>query len=184
MADSQAAWLPAVTLHCRTRRVLQRRDSHRKRWPSAWAPSLVRRRWRAPRTSELGARTGRSRALTDGGGSGTATATATTSSDSDRVDVQFGSLANALFAPLRLLRLLRLLKVLRSVPQLQLIVVAFLEGLASVRYIGVLLCLAIYIYAIFGVMAFKLNGECMYVCENARKNVRENASAYVAPCHK
>jgi hypothetical protein len=68
-----------------------------------------------------------------------------------------GGLASALFAPLRLLRLLRLLKLLRSVPQLQLIVVAFLEGLASVRYIGVLLCLAIYIYAIFGVMAFAVN---------------------------
>jgi Ca2+-binding EF-hand superfamily protein len=68
-----------------------------------------------------------------------------------------GGFASALFAPLRLLRLLRLLKLLRSVPQLQLIVVAFLEGLASVRYIGILLCLAIYIYAIFGVMAFELN---------------------------
>eukprot|EP00937_MAST-01D_sp_MAST-1D-sp2_P003360 g3360.t1 len=58
---------------------------------------------------------------------------------------------------LRLLRLLRVLKVLKAFPQLQVIVQALFKGMKSIGYIGVMLAVVYYIFAIVGIMLFKKN---------------------------
>ena len=58
---------------------------------------------------------------------------------------------------LRLLRLLRVLKLVKSLPQLQLIVDALVQGLASIGYIGVILVLVFYVFAILGMTLFRKN---------------------------
>ena len=64
-----------------------------------------------------------------------------------------GSLATML----RLLRLLRVLKLLRSLPALAVIVNALIMGFSSIGFIGLILVAFFYLFAIMGVMSFKVN---------------------------
>lgn len=65
--------------------------------------------------------------------------------------------AGSLLTILRLLRLLRVLKLVKSLPQLAVIVNALLMGMSSIGYIGLILFLCYYIFAILGMMLFKGN---------------------------
>lgn len=58
---------------------------------------------------------------------------------------------------LRLLRLLRILKLVKRLPQLAVIINALINGLASIGYIGVILLLVFYVFAITGIILFKQN---------------------------
>jgi voltage-gated sodium channel len=58
---------------------------------------------------------------------------------------------------LRLLRLLRVLKLVRVLPQLQLLVSALLKSVPSMAYVGLLLLLLFYVYAVAGVFLFGAN---------------------------
>jgi voltage-gated sodium channel len=58
---------------------------------------------------------------------------------------------------LRLLRLLRVLKLVKSLPDLQLIVDALVQGLASIGYIGIILMMVFYLFAILGMELFEEN---------------------------
>jgi voltage-gated sodium channel len=55
---------------------------------------------------------------------------------------------------LRLLRLLRVLKLLRAFPQLQVLVSALMNAFGSIGWIGLILILFYYMFAIVGIMAF------------------------------
>jgi voltage-gated sodium channel len=65
--------------------------------------------------------------------------------------------AGSLLTILRLLRLLRVLKLVKSLPQLAVIVNALLMGMSSIGYIGLILFLCFYIFAILGMMLFRGN---------------------------
>mmetsp|Transcript_20638 Transcript_20638/g.29626 ORF Transcript_20638/g.29626 Transcript_20638/m.29626 type:complete len:1040 (+) Transcript_20638:217-3336(+) len=65
--------------------------------------------------------------------------------------------AGSLLTILRLLRLLRVLKLVKSLPQLAVIVNALLMGMNSIGYIGLILFLCFYIFAILGMMLFRNN---------------------------
>lgn len=65
--------------------------------------------------------------------------------------------AGSLLTILRLLRLLRVLKLVKSLPQLAVIVNALIMGLSSIGYIGLILFLCFYIFAIAGMMLFRDN---------------------------
>ena len=65
--------------------------------------------------------------------------------------------AGSLVTMLRLLRLLRVLKLLKSLPQLAIIVNALIMGLSSIGFIGVILLLVFYLFAILGMILFKEN---------------------------
>merc|ERR1711865_106417 len=58
---------------------------------------------------------------------------------------------------LRLLRLLRVIKLIKSLPQLQVIVVALLKGFKSIIYIGMILMLVFYMFAVLGMILFEKN---------------------------
>ena len=58
---------------------------------------------------------------------------------------------------LRLLRLLRVLKLLRAFPKLQVIVEALVKGLGSIFYIGIILFMWVYFFAIIGMIFFSVN---------------------------
>jgi voltage-gated sodium channel len=58
---------------------------------------------------------------------------------------------------LRLVRMLRVLKLVKSLPQLAVIVNALLIGLSSISYVGVLMFMLYYVFAIFGVLIFNHN---------------------------
>jgi voltage-gated sodium channel len=58
---------------------------------------------------------------------------------------------------LRLLRLLRVLKLVRVLPQLQLLVSALLKSVPSMAYVGMLLLILFYVYAVAGVFLFGVN---------------------------
>ena len=60
-------------------------------------------------------------------------------------------------ALLRLLRLLRVLKLLKMIVQLQVILKGLARGISSIVYIGLLLVLILYLYAIVGMMLFQKN---------------------------
>lgn len=60
-------------------------------------------------------------------------------------------------AVLRLARLLRVLKLVRALPQLQVLVSALLKSIPSMGYVGLLLLLLFYVYAVAGVMFFGKN---------------------------
>jgi len=73
-----------------------------------------------------------------------------------------GSLApvgenGGLITMLRLLRLLRVLKLVKSLPELQVIVTALVNGLASIGYIATILMMFFYIFGILGMLLFKDN---------------------------
>ena len=65
--------------------------------------------------------------------------------------------AGSLVTMLRLLRLLRVLKLLKSLPQLAIIVNALIMGLSSIGFIGVILMMVFYLFAILGMILFKEN---------------------------
>lgn len=58
---------------------------------------------------------------------------------------------------LRLLRILRVLRLVTALPKLQLLVGALLKSLTSISYVGVLLFIMFYIYAVLGVHEFAQN---------------------------
>ena len=57
----------------------------------------------------------------------------------------------------RLARVLRALRLITSVPRLQIIVNSLLKGLPSMTYVGLLLLLLFYVYAVLGVFLFREN---------------------------
>ena len=60
-------------------------------------------------------------------------------------------------AVLRLARIMRALRLMTAVPQLQLIVGALIKSIPSMGYVGILLALNFYVYAVMGVFLFKEN---------------------------
>lgn len=58
---------------------------------------------------------------------------------------------------LRLLRLLRVLKLVRALPKLQILVSALLKSIPSMAYVGIMLGLLFYVYAVAGVFFFSHN---------------------------
>jgi len=58
---------------------------------------------------------------------------------------------------LRLLRLLRVLKLVRALPKLQILVSALLKSIPSMGYVGIMLGLLFYVYAVAGVFFFGAN---------------------------
>ena len=73
------------------------------------------------------------------------------------VAVCFLPFAGGYVAVLRLMRLLRVLRLITAVPRLQLIVGALLKSLPSMVYVGILLFMLFYIYAVLGVILFRAN---------------------------
>ncbi len=73
--------------------------------------------------------------------------------------VVLGSAAGggSLIILLRLLRLLRVLKLIKSLPQLQVIVSALVMAGSSVGFIGLILFIFFYVFAIIGIMLFREN---------------------------
>jgi Ca2+-binding EF-hand superfamily protein len=57
----------------------------------------------------------------------------------------------------RLLRLLRVLKLVKKLPQLAVIVNALMTAMSSISYVALILILALYIFAILGMLLFKVN---------------------------
>ncbi len=65
---------------------------------------------------------------------------------------------NAQFAAiLRLARILRALRLVTAVPRLQLLVACLLKSIPSMAYVGILLFLLFYVYAVMGVFLFRDN---------------------------
>ncbi len=58
---------------------------------------------------------------------------------------------------LRLLRLLRVLKLVKRLPQLAVIINALLNGMVSIAYVGLVLMLFFYVFAIIGMLLFQAN---------------------------
>eukprot|EP00606_Chrysophyceae_sp_TOSAG23-5_P001493 GSChrysophyteH2.ASY1.ANO1.1573.1 assembled CDS len=58
---------------------------------------------------------------------------------------------------LRLLRLLRVLKLVKRLPQLAVIINALLNGMVSIAYVGLVLILFFYVFAIIGMLIFQSN---------------------------
>lgn len=60
-------------------------------------------------------------------------------------------------AALRLVRVLRALRLLTAIPQLQVVIGALLRSLPSIGYVGMLLLLLFYVYAVIGTTLFGAN---------------------------
>lgn len=60
-------------------------------------------------------------------------------------------------AVLRLARIMRVLRLMTVMPQLQLIVAALIKSIPSMFYVGILLALNFYVYAVMGVFLFREN---------------------------
>ena len=60
-------------------------------------------------------------------------------------------------AVLRLARIMRALRLMTAMPQLQLIVGALIKSIPSMGYVGILLALNFYVYAVMGVFLFRAN---------------------------
>jgi len=65
--------------------------------------------------------------------------------------------SSSLLSMLRLIRLLKVFRLVRAFPELQVIVEALIMGLKSIGYIGGLLLLLIYVFAILGTTLFGVN---------------------------
>ena len=63
---------------------------------------------------------------------------------------------------IRLCRLMRLLKLVRAIPALQVIVHSLLAGMSSIVYVGILMAIVFYIYAIAGVHLFRDNDHIYF----------------------
>ena len=62
----------------------------------------------------------------------------------------------------KLLRLLRLCKLFKAIPQLQMLVIGLVKAMNYGLYIGLLIGLVMYLYAVLGVMLWKSNDPVMY----------------------
>ena len=78
------------------------------------------------------------------------------------VSVCFLPLDGQYLAVLRLARVLRVLRLVTALPRLQLLVGALLKGLPSMGYVGLLLLLLFYIYAVIGVFLFGVNDPARF----------------------
>ena len=56
---------------------------------------------------------------------------------------------------LRLLRLLRILKIAKAFPQLSVLINALIKGISSIGYVGIILLMTFYVFAIVGVILFQ-----------------------------
>lgn len=70
-------------------------------------------------------------------------------------------------AVLRLARIMRALRLMTAVPQLQLIVGALIRSIPSMGYVGILLALNFYVYAVMGVFLFREN-DPVHFCDLPR----------------
>ena len=70
-------------------------------------------------------------------------------------------------AVLRLARIMRALRLMTAVPQLQLIVGALIRSIPSMGYVGILLALNFYVYAVMGVFLFREN-DPIHFCDLPR----------------
>mmetsp|Transcript_27369 Transcript_27369/g.47652 ORF Transcript_27369/g.47652 Transcript_27369/m.47652 type:complete len:279 (-) Transcript_27369:80-916(-) len=68
--------------------------------------------------------------------------------------VFFGSESSQAVVIVRLVRLLRLLSLVRGIPELRVIIIGLVQGIAAVKYIVLLLFLVIYLFAILGRVIF------------------------------
>jgi len=73
------------------------------------------------------------------------------------VGVCFLPIGGAYIAVLRLARILRVFRLVSAMPKLQLLVGALLKSIPSMSYVGILLFLLFYIYAVIGTFMFGLN---------------------------
>lgn len=73
------------------------------------------------------------------------------------VAVCFLPIGGAYIAVLRLARILRVLRLITAMPRLQLLVGALLKSFPSMSYVGILLILLFYIYAVLGTFLFGMN---------------------------
>lgn len=73
------------------------------------------------------------------------------------VAVCFLPIGGAYVAVLRLARILRVLRLVTALPKLQLLVGALLKSIPSMSYVGILLMLLFYIYAVLGTFLFGKN---------------------------
>ncbi len=71
------------------------------------------------------------------------------------VAVSVSPAASPAFAAFRLLRVLRVLRLVSNVPDLQILTGALLKSLPSMGYVGILLFLIVYVYAVLGTHLFK-----------------------------
>ncbi len=70
------------------------------------------------------------------------------------VTLSFLPIAGQAIVVLRLIRLLRVLRLVRALPKLQLLVGALLKSLPSMGYVGLLLFILFYVYAVAGTFLF------------------------------
>jgi len=73
------------------------------------------------------------------------------------VAVCFLPIGGAYIAVLRLARILRVFRLVSALPKLQVLVGALLKSIPSMSYVGILLFLLFYIYAVIGTFMFGLN---------------------------
>ena len=73
------------------------------------------------------------------------------------VAVCFLSIGGAYIAVLRLARILRVFRLVSALPKLQILVGALLKSIPSMSYVGILLFLLFYIYAVIGTFMFGQN---------------------------
>lgn len=73
------------------------------------------------------------------------------------VAVCFLPIGGAYIAVLRLARILRVFRLVSAMPKLQILVGALLKSIPSMSYVGILLFLLFYIYAVIGTFMFGLN---------------------------
>ncbi len=73
------------------------------------------------------------------------------------VAVCFLPIGGAYIAVLRLARILRVFRLVTALPRLQLLVGALLKSIPSMSYVGILLILLFYIYAVLGTFLFGMN---------------------------
>ena len=65
--------------------------------------------------------------------------------------------SGSMVTALRLIRLLRVLKLVRALPKLRILVLGLIKSLSSIVYIGLLLGLLFYLYAVLGTTIFGTN---------------------------
>lgn len=69
--------------------------------------------------------------------------------------------SNGVGPVLRILRVFRVLRLVKTIPELRLIVTVLLRSVASMKYVGLLAAILIYVYAVIGVKLFGSDGHPM-----------------------
>ena len=69
--------------------------------------------------------------------------------------------SNGIGPVLRILRVFRVLRLVKTIPELRLIVTVLLRSVASMKYVGLLATILIYVYAVIGVKLFGTDGHPM-----------------------